>query len=49
MSSPHLVFLDVNGIGDLPAPGELADVTLRVASGQLAKAELAAWFERQLS
>jgi death-on-curing protein len=43
-----LVFLDVNAVDALPAPDELEDVTLRVAAGQMSKAELTGWFQRHV-
>ena len=39
-----LVFLHVNGVGALPSPDDLERVTLRVAAGEMSKAELTGWF-----
>jgi death-on-curing protein len=41
-----LVFLDVNGVENLPPPDEMTDVTLRVASGRMGKGELTEWMRR---
>ena len=40
-----LAFLAANGVAVLPAPGELEDATLAVASGTMSKEEITAWFE----
>ena len=39
-----LVFLHVNGVKALPDPENLERATVRVAAGEMAKAELTAWF-----
>lgn len=41
-----LVFLDGNGVRDLPDPVELEEKTLVVASGELSKEHLTQWFRR---
>ena len=38
-----LVFLDVNGVRNLPPSDEMTEVTLKVASGQMSKSELIDW------
>ena len=38
-----LVFLDVKRVENLPPPEGMTDVTLRVASGRMGKAELIEW------
>ena len=43
-----LVFLDVNDVGELPAPDALEEVTLSVAAGEMTKGELAAWMRTQV-
>jgi death on curing protein len=43
-----LVFLDVNGVANLPSPVAMTDVTLRVASGQMVKSELIEWMREEL-
>jgi death-on-curing protein len=43
-----LVFPDVNGVQTLPSSAEMADVTLRVASGQMGKSELTDWMRSQV-
>jgi death-on-curing protein len=44
-----LVFLDVNGVRRLPASGEMTEVTLKVASGQMAKSELIDWMRGRIN
>jgi death-on-curing protein len=44
-----LAFLDVNQIDFLPDPNELERVTMKVATGELTKSDLTAWFERRLT
>ena len=39
-----LVFLHVNGAKALPDPEDMEEATVRVAAGEMAKAELTAWF-----
>lgn len=41
-------FLIVNGTSKLPDQDEAAEITLAVASGQMSKIELIAWFRRVL-
>lgn len=41
-----LIFLHVNGVETLPGPDDLERTTMRVASGELSKAELTAWLRR---
>ena len=41
-----LVFLHINGVEALPDPDDLEQATLRVASGELSKAELTGWFRQ---
>ena len=43
-----LVFLDVNGIENLPDPIELERITLEVASGERNKEKLTQWWREQL-
>jgi len=43
-----LAFLVVNEVRLLPEPGELEQMTLKVARSELTKSELCAWFEQQL-
>ena len=43
-----LAFLVVNEVRLLPEPGELEQMTLKVARSELTKSELSAWFEQQL-
>jgi death on curing protein len=43
-----LVFLMANGVGSLPDPGELEEITLAVASSRLGKTELTRWFESRV-
>ncbi len=43
-----LIFLDVNGVGSLPPPDELEEMTLAVAAGKATKDELIAWMRAQL-
>jgi len=43
-----LTFLDANGVEEGPDPVELEAITLRVASGDLSKDELTAWFDHAL-
>lgn len=43
-----LVFLDVNGVGSLPAPGDLEAMTRAVAAGEAGKDDLTAWMRGQL-
>lgn len=42
-----LVFLQVNDVDPLPEPAELERVTLRVAKGEVKKADLIDWFEQR--
>lgn len=43
-----LVFLDVNGISNLPGPKELEQTTLNIAAGQMTKTELTDWLREQV-
>ena len=43
-----LVFLDVNGVEDLPAPDKLEQITLAVASSEIKKSALVEWMTAQL-
>ena len=43
-----LVFLAANGVDPLPRADDLEKTTLGVASGELSKAELVEWFEKQV-
>ena len=43
-----LVFLDVNGVEDLPAPDELERITLSVAASEMTRSALAEWIVAQL-
>ena len=43
-----LAFLAANGVAVLPAPEELEDATLAVASGTMSKEEITAWFETRI-
>ena len=44
-----LVFLDANGVTQLPDPDDLERVTMAVASSAMNKRELTAWFENVLA
>lgn len=44
-----LIFLDANGVKELPDPDELERVTMAVASSAMNKRELTAWFEDELT
>lgn len=44
-----MAFLIVNGAAKLPDQDEAADITLAVASGNLSKSDLIAWFKRVLA
>lgn len=44
-----LVFLTVNGVESLPPPDVLEEMTMRIASGEADKAELAEWMLAQLA
>ena len=44
-----LVFLDVNGITNLPTPDELEATTLSVASGQIGKRQLTDWLRERMA
>lgn len=44
-----LVFLAGNGVQSLPDPDELEQITMAVASGQMPKPDLIAWFNRVLA
>ena len=39
-----LVFLDVNGVRELPDPVEMERITQGVAAGRIGKEELSTWF-----
>ncbi len=43
-----LLFLDANGVRDLPDPEELEAITLQVAAGTCGKAVLTEWLRRQV-
>jgi death-on-curing protein len=43
-----LVFLQVNGVDDLPVPEELESATLSVAAGEMSKADLTAWMRERV-
>lgn len=43
-----LVFLDVNGVENLPAPDELERITLGVAASEIPKGALVEWMTAQL-
>ena len=43
-----LIFLTINGVGTLPEPGELEEMTLRVAASGCGKAELTEWLRRRV-
>jgi prophage maintenance system killer protein len=43
-----LIFLDANGVGRLPEPEELEEVTISVAAGQISKESVTAWMRRQM-
>ena len=43
-----LVFLDANGITNLPPPDELEAITLSVAASETDKETLTEWFRRQI-
>ncbi len=43
-----LVFMDANGVNNLPDPGQLEAITLGVASGSVAKTDLAVWFRQRV-
>lgn len=43
-----LVFLDVNGVSNLPDPVNLETTTLSVASGTMDKHDLTEWFRSQI-
>ena len=44
-----LIFLDANGVAELPGPKELEATTLSVASGRMDKPRLAAWLPDHLT
>lgn len=44
-----LVFLDVNGVALLPDPKQLELTTLAVASGDMSKEDLIAWFRKTIA
>lgn len=44
-----LVFLDTNGVANLPNPKQLEQMTLSVAAGQVTKSDLTAWFRAALA
>lgn len=44
-----LVFLDANGVQELPDPEELERVTMAVASSAMNKREVTAWFEEVIA
>jgi len=43
-----LVFLNVNGIAELPEPKELETITLQVAAGELSKDTVMQWLRDQI-
>ncbi|MBC8139751.1 MAG: type II toxin-antitoxin system death-on-curing family toxin [Fibrella sp.] len=43
-----LIFLDINGVENLPAPDELEKVTWSIADGSMTKPELTEWFRQQI-
>ena len=43
-----LVFLDANGIEQLPEPGPLETLTMQCAAGEIGKSEVAAFFRKHL-
>lgn len=43
-----LVFLDVNGVQQLPEPGPLETLTMQCAAGEIGKSEVAAFFRKRL-
>jgi death-on-curing protein len=43
-----LVFLSVNGVESLPSPAVLEEMTMRVASGEVDKAELTEWMRKEV-
>ncbi len=43
-----LTFLDLNGVSVLPCPIALEEVTWRLASSDMTKAELTSWFREQI-
>lgn len=43
-----LVFLDADGVNNLPDPGQLEAITWGVASGIVAKTDLAEWFRQRV-
>lgn len=43
-----LIFLQFNGVEDLPDPEQLEAMTLRVAASTCGKAELTDWFRQQI-
>jgi len=43
-----LVFLDANGVGQLPEPGPLETLTMQCAAGEIGKSEVAAFFGKRL-
>lgn len=43
-----LVFLDANGVEQLPDPGPLETLTMQCAAGEIGKSQVAAFFRKHL-